>query len=208
MKNLTISTFSIQRYAMLSIVFTVFGLSLCANKGYSQTSYKSTAGSQIKVTGTSNLHAWNMLATTFTSEGSLKVRDGELQDISSLSFSLPVTNLKSKDDLLDTRAYKALKASEFNRITFRLKGATVMPQQKIKVTGDLTIAGVTNEIIIMSTYAMNSDETITFKGAKQIKMSDHKIKAPSFMMGALKTGNEVNIEILLKLKRQNSIAQN
>lgn len=208
MKNSIIRTLSIQRYAMLSIVFTALGFSICANTAYSQTSYKSIAGSQIKATGTSNLHDWNMLATTFTSEGSLKVRDGELQDISSLSFSLPVTNLKSKEDLLDTRAYKALKTSEFNRITFKLKEATVLPQQKIKATGDLTIAGVTNEIIIMSTYVMNSDETITFKGAKQIKMSDHKIKAPSFMMGALKTGDDVTIDILLKLKRTNSTAQN
>lgn len=209
MENLNIKTFSIQKYGMLSTFFMALGLLLFTVNAQAQTSYKSIPGSQIKVFGTSNIHDWNMAASTFTCEGILKVKDGELQDISSFSFSLPVTNLKSKEDLMDTRAYKALKAAQFTKITFKLKSASVMPQQKIKVTGDLTIGGVSNEVIIMSAYTMNSDETINFKGSKLVKMSDHQIKAPSFMMGALKTGNDVTIDILLKLKKQNySITQN
>jgi len=32
-------------------------------------------------------------------------------------------------------------------------------------------------------------------------MSSHDVKAPSFMMGALKTGDDVTIDILLQLKK-------
>lgn len=187
----------------------MLGMLLFAVETQAQTSYKITNGSQIKVLGTSNLHDWNMTASTFTLEGIFKVRDREVLDIKSLSFSLPVKNLKSKDDLMDTRAYKTLKAAEFNKISFKLNDAALMPQHKLKATGSLTIGGVTNEVVIMSTYVVNSDDTITFKGSKAIKMSDHKIKAPSFMMGALKTGNDVTIEFILKLKKQNNtITQN
>lgn len=104
---------------------------------------------------------------------------------------------------MDTRAYKALKAAEFSKITFKLKDASVLPQQKISATGSLTIGGVTNEVVIVTSYIINSDQSITCKGSKAIKMSDHKIKAPSIMMGALKTGNDVTIELVLKLKKQN-----
>ncbi len=209
MKNINIRTFSIQRYGLLSTFLLALGMLLFSTTAQSQTSYKVIPGSTIKVFGTSNLHDWNMTAGTFTCEGMLKVKDGELQDVSSLSFSLPVTNLKSKEDLMDTRAYKSLKAAEFSKITFKLKDATMLPQQKLKATGSLTIAGVTKEVVITSAYVMNSDDTITFKGSKAFKMSDHNIKAPSFMLGALKTGNDITIDILLKLKKQNNtITQN
>ncbi len=209
MKNINKRTFRIQAYGMLSITLLTFSLLVNAGSAQAQSIYKIIPGSQIKVFGTSNLHDWNMTASTFSCEGSFKVKEGELQDVSALSFSLPVTNLKSKEDLMDTRAYKALKASEFSKIVFKLKNAAMLPQQKIRATGTLTIGGASNEVVITSSYVVNSDETITFKGSKQIKMSDHNIKAPSFMMGALKTGNDVTIDIMLKLKKQNNtIAQN
>lgn len=203
MKSKIHKKLSIQKYGMFSTLFMALGLLLFSADAQSQALYKIISGSQIKVFGTSNIHDWNMTASSFSCEGNFKVNDGELLDISSLSFSLPVTNLKSKDDLMDTRAHKALKAADFSKITFKLKDATVMPQQKLKATGSLTIGGVTNEVVIMTSYAINSDETITCKGSKSVKMSDHKIKAPSFMLGALKTGNDVTIDILLKLKKQN-----
>ncbi len=57
-----------------------------------------------------------MLASNFTCEGNFKVKGGQLQDLHSLRFSLPVTHLKSKDKGMDTRAYKALKAKEYNKL--------------------------------------------------------------------------------------------
>ncbi|MEJ7779602.1 MAG: YceI family protein [Daejeonella sp.] len=173
-------------------------------KAQPQTSFKMSSGSKITVTGTSNIHAWTMTASSFNSDGILTLEGQQLRDLQSLSFSLPVTNLKSKEDLMDTRAYKALKGDQFSRITFKLTEATVIPSQKlIKATGNLTIAGKTNLVTIHSNYSLSGDE-ITFKGSRSIKMNDYGIKAPSFMLGALKTGNDVTIDILLKLKKSNS----
>lgn len=165
-----------------------------------QSAYKIQAGSHIKVNGTSNLHDWTMLATNFNCNATVTLKADQLQDISGLSFVLPVKNLKSKEDLMDTRAYKALNAEKYNQISFKLTDAVVNAQQKIvKATGSLTISGVTNQVVIQANYTTSGDEII-FKGSKSIKMSDFKIKAPSFMMGALKTGDEVVIELALKLK--------
>jgi len=165
-----------------------------------QTAFKSVAGSHIVVKGTSNLHDWSMTATNLTCEGTFTLKDDQLQDITALTFTLPVQSLKSKEDLMNTRAYKALKAEQFNKVTFKLSDATVLPQQKvIKANGNLSIAGVTKQVSLQTNYTVNGNE-LNCKGTKVIKMSDFNIKAPSFMMGALKTGDEVSIEIALKLK--------
>ncbi len=181
---------------MLILLFFVIG-SLSVN---AQT-YKVNSGSDIKVSGTSNMHDWTMEAKAFTCDAAIVLKGGALSDITSLSFSLPVANLKSKDKLMDTRAYKALKTEQFKTITFKLKEATVLPQQKVKVVGNLTIAGVTKEINFISSYVVNSDQSVTFKASKNIKMSDHGIKAPSFMMGALKVGDVVDIDLQLKFNK-------
>ena len=202
MKNISTNTRSLPRYsAGLFALIMVFGIQVLTQEARGQSSYKIMEGTQIKVSGTSNLHDWTMMAKSFVCEGKFVTKGGVLQDVSSLSFSLPVTNLKSKEDLMDTRAHKTLKASKFDKITFKLIEATVVPKQKvINAIGNLTIGGVTNKVSLQTTYLINADETITCKGSKMVKMSDFNIKAPSFMLGALKTGNDVTIDLLLKFK--------
>lgn len=201
MKNLRTNTTKAK--GLFTTLIAVVSFAAFATSVSAQAIYKIAPGSQIKVSGTSNIHDWTMVATNFSSEGSLLFKNGQLQDISSLSMTLPVNNLKSKEDLMDKRAYTALKAESNPRITYKLTGAVVLPQQKlIKTTGTLSIGGVSNQIELQTAYLVNSDGLITCKGSKSIKMSDYKIKAPSFMLGALKTGNEVIIDLTLVLKKQ------
>lgn len=175
-------------------------LSIFAPSAQSQTLWKNSAGSQILVKGTSNLHDWTMQASILSCQGSFSLKGDQLQELSTLSFTLPVTNLKSNESLMDSRAYKALKAEDFPRITFKLSSATVVEAQKIiKAAGILTIGGVSNTVTLQTSYTVSGQE-ITCKGSKVILMSDYKIKAPSFMMGALKTGNSVTIDMVLKFK--------
>ncbi len=187
--------------AILTLILVLI-LNTLTYKVQAQTSFKILPGSYIKVNGTSNLHNWSMLASNFNCEGIFILNGDQLQEITALNFSLLVENLKGKDDLMNTRAYKALKAEQFNKITFKLTNATIIPHHKIiKVTGKITIAGVTNQILLQSSYTVNDNNTLTCKGSEsfKMKMSDFKIKAPSFMMGALKTGDEIAIEFVFKL---------
>ena len=202
MENLIKNKNSKSHFLGFSTLLTLLGTVFFLQIARSQTSYKLVTTSYIKVSGTSNLHDWDMKAESLTCEGNFIVKGGVLKDISSLSFALPVTNLKSKESLLDKRAYKSLKSQEFSKIVFKLTNAKVNSAQKtIAISGNLSIAGVTNLINLQSTYSVNADESITCKSSKTFKMSDYKIKAPSFMLGALRTGDPVTIEILLKLKK-------
>ncbi|KAA5538950.1 YceI family protein [Adhaeribacter rhizoryzae] len=201
--TITYADFKNDFFRALFILLAIFGImaiTILSVRG--QTPYKLMTGSLIKVSGTSNVHDWNMEASNVTCEANFKMKNGQLQDLNSLHFTLPVNNLKSKDKLMDTRTYKALKAKEYPEISFKLTKASVVTQQKIiNATGNLTIAGVTNSVNLQTSYVVNADESITCQGTKSIKMSDFKMKAPSYMMGALKTGNNVTIDIFLKLKK-------
>lgn len=164
-------------------------------------SYKIITSSSIKVLGTSNMHDWDMTAVNFTCDGNFNVKNGVLEDVTSLNFSLPVINLKGKESLLNSRAHKALNSEKYKTITFKLTSATVVPGTKvINANGNLTISGVTKPVTLKTNYVVNADQSITCRGSETLKMSTYGVKAPSFMMGALKTGDQVTIDFVLKLK--------
>jgi polyisoprenoid-binding protein YceI len=201
MKTLHTNTRNTRIHLVYFLALILTGFSAFIQKADGQT-YKVSPGSEIKVSGTSTLHEWSMLASNFSCEGNFIVKGGQLQDVNSLIFTLPVNSLKAKESEMEEKAYKALKEDQYKNIAFKLTQAVVNGQQKtIKATGNLTIAGVTNEITIESSYVLNADETITCKGSKSIKTSDYKMKQVSLMLGTIKTGDAVTIDILLKLKK-------
>ncbi|MXV16732.1 YceI family protein [Hufsiella ginkgonis] len=197
----------VKRAAWLLIALMA-GLIASTQQAAAQTAYVAAGGSQITVSGTSTLHDWSMQATSFDVQGNFLLKNGQVADLNSLAFTLPVSNLKSKESSMDSRAYKALNEKEFPKMTFKLKDATVSAQlHSIKATGTLTIAGVSKEVILEASYTVNGDETITCKLTEPIKMSDYGVKAPTMMMGTIKTGDALTIDIVLKLKKSTSIAQ-
>jgi polyisoprenoid-binding protein YceI len=185
------------RSAGVICLMAAFSLSAGINKAAAQT-YKVAEGSIITVEGSSNIHDWTMTAKSFTCDANVVVKGDQVADISALSFSVPITNLKSKDSSMDKRAYTTLESDKYKAITFKLTEATVSGKT-VKATGNLTISGVTVPVSIQSTYTI-AGGVITFKGSEKIKYSQFKIKAPSFMLGALKVKDDLTIDILLKLK--------
>ena len=196
MKTVNTILNSTRYFQSLTIVFLV---SLIGFGTTQAQTYKAVAGSSIKVLGTSNLHDWQMLAQSFAAEAQLSIKNNQVQDISSLSFSLPVKNLKAKEDLMNSRAYKAMKEDKFPTISFKLASAE-LSQSAVKATGALTIAGVTKQVALQGKVTENADGSVTVSGSRKIKISDFGITPPSFMLGALKVGDEVTIEYTLKLK--------
>lgn len=181
----------------LFLILLVLSSGFAAMQANAQTAMKIAPGSQVKVNGTSNIHDWTMAAGSFSSDARFTLKQNQLQDVTALTFVLPVKNLKGKEDLLNSRALKALKADQHSQIIFKLLSAESAGKM-IKATGSLTIAGVTREIPIAVNYQVNADESVTITGEKKIKMSDFKISPPTFMMGALKVADDVTVVLNLK----------
>jgi polyisoprenoid-binding protein YceI len=155
----------------------------------------------MKVAGTSNIHDWTMKALNAKCNANFVIKTASpavLTGVSALDFSMPVKGLKSESD-------PTLKADKYPNITYKMTSATVTPQggnkYAIQAKGNLTFSGVTREVVLNTTGVMNADKSITVTGKEQIKLSDWQIKAPSFMFGAMKVGNEVTVSFNLKFNQ-------
>jgi len=160
----------------------------------------------VKVSGSSNLHDWTMEAKSGTIEGNLNLASNVsyLAGIQSLTFNLPVKNLKSTEgNLMDTRAYDALKAEKFPTITFKLLTATPVSnsanKSQFRVTGELTISGTTKEIEMVANSTKNADGSVIIIGQQKLKLTQFGIKPPSFMFGALKVTDNLTIDYTVRL---------
>jgi|SRR5215213_8092348 len=160
----------------------------------------------VKVKGSSNLHDWTMEAKSGTIEANLNLASNVsyLAGIQSLSFSLPVKNLKSTEgNLMDTRAYDALKAEKYPNISFKLLSATPTTnsanKSTFKVTGELTISGATKQIEMTANATKNTDGSVIITGSQNLKMTQFGIKPPSFMFGALKVTDNLTIDYTVRL---------
>lgn len=190
----------IVRFLFLAIVALVS--TFAAN---AQTTRKNSAFI-VKVSGSSNLHDWTMEAKSGSIEANLNLASNVsyLAGIQSLTFSLPVKNLKSTEgSTMDNRAYDALKADKNPNISFKLLSATPASSQgnksQYKVTGELTIAGATRQIEMMANSTKNADGSVIIVGEQKLKFTQFGLKPPSFMFGALKVTDNVTINYTVRL---------
>jgi polyisoprenoid-binding protein YceI len=162
----------------------------------------------MRLSGTSTLHNWTMNAQNTTGEAQFGFNGSgadQLSSLKSLTFSLIVQDLKSGEKGLDNNAYKALKTDQYKDIDYKLTAATIMPEKDgkylIKTQGKLTIAGVSKDID-MDVYAVvNKDGSITCTGSDKLKMTDYSVKPPKFMLGAMKTGDDITLNYTLVYKK-------
>lgn len=166
-----------------------------------QSAYKLAPGkvNTIKVLGTSNVHDWTMTAKDIESSGLFKFNNSnELIDVTSLKFVVVAKSLKSEKASMDGRTYKTINADEFPKITYQLTSATVTMVQankySIQTSGTLTIAGKTQKIAMKVMALVNADHSISCHGTEKLLLTDYGIKPPSFMLGAMKVGNDLVIE--------------
>jgi hypothetical protein len=166
------------------------------------------ADPDVKVLGTSNLHNWSMEAKDLSCSAKFTFGPSTGSTptaLTSFDLTIPVHNLKSGESSMDSRAYTAMKADKFATITYASASSVIVPGQngqfQIKSTGNLTIAGVTQSVVVTASCHANADGSIACSGSQQVKMTDYQIKPPSFMLGALKTGDALTINFSLILKK-------
>jgi hypothetical protein len=198
-----------KKYITGFVLMLIYIIGLNSN-GYSQSTYKieDTKDVDMKLLGTSTLHDWEMEATSASGEGQFIFKAGsksDLTSVKSLSFSLEVKDLKSDSKGLDKNAYKALKSDEFKDINYKLITTTVTPEKNneylLKTSGKLTIAGVSREIEMDVHCVVNANGSITCTGSNKLNMTDYNVEPPSFLFGAMKTGDAITLEFNVVYKK-------
>ena len=194
-------------YAMIGLAIFLMAFSVVPMAGVSNRA-AGAANADVKVLGTSNVHDWSMedqdvtCTAKFTyAAGKASMPDG----LNGFGFTFPVHSLKSGKSGMDSKAYDALKAKTGGNIVFAATSSTVTPgsgsQFNVKSNGSLTIAGVTKPVVLTAACAVKADGSISCTGTDKLLMSDYQIKPPTYMLGALKTGNALTIDFTLTVKK-------
>lgn len=152
----------------------------------------SIINSNIKIEGTSTLHDWSMTSAQGTWTG-----NANGNTINDVKFTMKTTSLKSKESAMDKNAYKSLEASKYPEIIFTT--SSLPSSGTASVTGILTITDISKNIKF-PVNVVKIGNVYTIKGSTKLKMSAFGIKAPSFMMGTIKTGDEINISFNINAK--------
>lgn len=175
-------------------------------------------GSQMKIEGTSSLHAWqvigNLIAGYFEVEPAWQT-DLTLKSVSCLGpgktppkceVRIPIRSLKSQvavgASIMDKRMQKEMKAAQFPIIEYRLTEMCLkgeVPPSGSPVTfdtkGKLAISGVTNDVSFPITMERVGTNGLKFSGTYKLKMSSWGITPPEFSygVGKMTTGDEVTL---------------
>jgi len=156
--------------------------------------------SSVLVQGTSTLHDWESVVEKTYGKMTIMNLDSTKQ-IETLKVKVETTSIKSGKKLMDKLTYKALKAKQHRWITFDFKSGELISENNqevsIKLTGDLSIAGVTKSVSVL-TNINKKGEDIFLTGSYKLKMTDYGIKPPKALFGTIKTGNQITIEFNLK----------
>lgn len=172
----------------------VFGTFISNGQQY----YKLDAGkSSLKVTGTSTVHDWTMVAGQYDCRVDASLDEKKDLKITGLKFQCKTVSITSDHSLMNDKAHEALKAAQYKEISFRtfdeqllvVNGGTI----KGKLHGALQIAGQTINTNLPFEGTLDTDGFVKIKGEHQLKMSAFKIKAPTAMMGTIKTGDVVTV---------------
>ncbi|MCF8303786.1 MAG: YceI family protein [Bacteroidales bacterium] len=151
--------------------------------------------SEVRITGTSTLHDWEINVEGF--HGSVKGTVAtEEPSITGSELICLVKSFESGKNKMNNIVYETLQAEEHPRIRFNYKRIKqIQPTNmgdQIKVVGDLTIAGQTREMEITMDSRLK-DGMFSVSGSKTFKMSSFGIEPPSVMFGTIKSGDKVTV---------------
>jgi YceI-like domain len=190
------------RFALIGVFIFVYAFAVMPISTVAH-SAAGAGNADVKVLGTSNLHNWSMEDKDVACSVQFTYQAGKTLPVSlaAFTFTFPVHNLKSGESGMDSKAYGAMKAKTQGNIAFVASSSKIIPGANdhftVKSSGNLTIAGVTNPVTLTAACSQNSHGTITCAGTAPLLMSDYQIKPPTYMLGALKTGNKLTIDFTM-----------
>lgn len=161
--------------------------------------YTLSGGYRVTILGTSNLRNWKDTVDSVAGMVTASLNADAAMEIYSLLIKMQVTSIKSSlGNALDSKTYRALKASANPEIIFRIDVPVKIKQVSpgdpaVLLKGYLTLAGVCKPVI-MQVDALNlAGADLRLEGSQSLSMTDYGIKPPSTLFGAVKAGPEITI---------------
>jgi polyisoprenoid-binding protein YceI len=163
----------------------------------------------VNITFESQADIETIVGTTNKASGEIKA-DLE-KGTATVSLAVPVASMKTGIDMRDEhlRSKDWLDAAKFPDITFVSKKVAAPVEgfkNRAKVTGDFTMHGVAKEITVVVEWRELPDEAVQkakfpdgkwlkFSAEFEIKLSDHGVKIPEFVVGKVRDAWTVKMSI-------------
>ncbi|MBK5195455.1 MAG: YceI family protein [Proteiniphilum sp.] len=126
--------------------------------------------------------------------GKMTVTDERPQ---SLTVEIPVRSIISGEKLMDKKTHETFNASKHPMIQFNMTELDSMQVNAddiaVTITGNLSMGGTTKKVTLKADGKEVSPGVYTFEGALPLKMSEFNMKAPTAMLGAMKTKDQVTV---------------
>lgn len=160
----------------------------------------------VNITFESQADIETIVGTTNKASGEIKA-DLE-KGAGSVSLAVPVASMKTGIDMRDEhlRSKDWLDAAKFPDLTFVSKKVEKAEGSRVKVTGDFTMHGVSKEIAVVVEWKELPDEAVKkakfpdgkwlkYSAEFEIKLSDHGVKIPEFVVGKVRDAWTVKMAI-------------
>ncbi|MGC8561081.1 MAG: YceI family protein [Phycisphaerae bacterium] len=173
--------------------------------------YKTAAApGYVLIKGTSTLHNWKIRSQGLSGTVEFAMRSkGHATKLilKNIHLSIRVLSLKGSDGSgMDKTIYRKLLARMNPQITFVLKKAVLshkshagVPWTLWDVTGILTAAGHPKQIHLQLKVLTARNGTIAIETRTVLKMTDFGISPPTAILGAIRSGNKMHIQVLWNL---------
>jgi len=173
---------------------------------FAQATYSLDVDPELKVSGTSTIHDWEMTANSASGMAKITIENDRLINISFLEITMLARSLKSGKGAMDTNAYKALKADRHPSIFFELIEVEKIANKQVTAKGKLTLSGASRVVILDVNYEINSDQ-LWFSGKHNIKFSEFNIDPPTAVFGTIKTGDDLTLSFNVIFKSTTKITK-
>lgn len=149
--------------------------------------------SVVTINGETNVnHDYKINATQVN--GKMTVADNRPK---TLTVEIPVRSLISGEKLMDKKTHEAFNEPKNPTIVFNMTELNSIQVNgdniTVTVTGNLNLSGVTNKVTLKSDGKISNPGVYTFEGVLPVKMSDYGMKAPTAMLGTMKTKDQVMV---------------
>ena len=182
----------IKKHYSLPVILLIISL-ISANILQAQSLKLNPKTFSMTIYGTTNVHNFDTKVTLASGELVINAKQPQ-----SLTIEIPVKGIKSKEKLMDSKTYEAFNGDKNPNITFKSTEINSVKVDgvdiNVKVTGNLTIAGVTKKVALTAVGKIIKPGVYEFSGSIPVKMTDYKMKPPTAMLGMMKVGDDIKLK--------------
>ncbi|SFH43701.1 hypothetical protein [Pedobacter insulae] len=202
MKNF--KKFAINRVGLISISSIGIGLFLLSTIeiGRQQAKFE-VLSSKFTLSGSSSGNKWVLAANSVASTGEFEFRDQELLNISELTFTIPIQQLKCSNHQQESMLQEILIQNNCTKLAFKQEHVMILPIMKMAhVIGGFSMFNGAYNIPMQLHYELNEDRSLRIWGKQVVSLSAFGFKIPAYEVGKIDDEMELEIDFVLVNKRE------